>query len=269
LENVNVADLPGVMWYLHNEIVPTRAADSRKYNITRILRYKLTMKTTWEFFHVHNRQFGSFSAFDDGRCSVPNCPQVWEHYGYIVGCQHQQADTAAYLSSFTTRIDGGCKAPYCNSSIWYSLPGPCPSQRYSEKGTECLRMESGGRCGKASGSWDCTYSVEKAGEISLNELAGIDSYREFKRSGFQEYVGPLDAGMGNTFWNGKRDLKLCEDPRGQERIDKVKKMFRDKYPDLPDCDALEEPPCDFDGYYKDEFTWPVKHKPHSTTAVVK
>merc|ERR1712048_877605 len=100
------------------------------------------------------------------------------------------------------------------------------------------------------------YSIEKAGEITLDELSGIKNYREFFDVGHREYVGNLDRGVGCTFWNGKRDLVRCK-----QRMDVVKALFKKKYPHLPGCDDLPEPPCDFDLYYKDEFTWPAQNLP--------
>merc|ERR1719210_1076031 len=67
-ENVNAADLPGVMWYLHNEVV---GATPRKYNVTRILRYKVTTMPTRELYRRTHTQFAAFVAFDDGKCTTP------------------------------------------------------------------------------------------------------------------------------------------------------------------------------------------------------
>merc|ERR1712008_606850 len=58
LENVNAADLLGVLWYLHNEIVPYCP---RKYDITRILRLKVTLRNPMM----------PYVAFDFGQCTMP------------------------------------------------------------------------------------------------------------------------------------------------------------------------------------------------------
>lgn len=254
-ENVDVGDLAGVMWYLHNEIVPS-AGHHRKFNITRLLRFKLTVKTTWAFYNVHRRQFGGFAAFDSGLCTVPDCDRVWKHFGFIVGCQFVNVGLAGYVSSGMTRVDGNCKEPFCNSPVWYSLPGPCPSERLGAKTSSCMEQMPGGLCEKATGERNCTYSVEEAGAISLDELVGIEDYPAFFEAGNREYVLTIDGGVGNSFWNGKRDLRKC-----RNRIAQVKTLFRQKYPHLPACDDLPPPPCDFDGYFKDELSWPAYDEP--------
>jgi len=256
LENVNAADLAGVMWYLHNEIVPS-FAPHRKYNITRIKRFRITMKTTWEFYNVHRRQFAGFVAFDGGRCTVPDSHRLWDRFGFVVGCQHQDMTVAAYQSSSRTSV-GECKYPNCYGAVWYSLPGPCPDMGFEGKSPQCLAQMPGGLCrgGAVTGARDCTYRVEDAGEISLDELAGIEDRKEFFFAGKHEYVGKLDAGVGCTFWNGKHDAHLCS-----VRMERVKALFKSKYPGLPGCDELEEPPCDFDAYYEGEFSWPKYSTP--------
>jgi hypothetical protein len=275
LANINAADLAGVMWYLHNEIVPS-VGINRKYNITRIWRFKITMKTTWEFFNVHRRQFGGFVAFDNGRCTVPHSDKIWNHFGFIPGCQFQNMDpeerqSSSYFSLSKTRFEG-ChpdRAPFCNGSVWYSLPGPCPSERFDGKNPECKQAMPGGLCRQATGDRNCTYSYETAGYIDIDELVGIRDYKAFFMDGNREYSHKTDSGVGCTFWNGKNDAKLC-----QERMDKVQALFKKRYPDLPSCDELPPPPCDFDGWYTDstgvkEFDWESVHSPISPTGLTK
>lgn len=84
-ENVNVADLAGVMWYLHNEVVPSVP---RKFGVTRVLRYKITLQNTWEFYSKFPKQFGPFVAFDSAKCTAPTCNHIWDNYGFVVGCQN-------------------------------------------------------------------------------------------------------------------------------------------------------------------------------------
>merc|ERR1712060_53327 len=118
---------------------------------------------------------------------------------------------------------------------------------------------------------DCTYAVEEAGEIFLDELAGIDDYHAFwfesryackravaagNRSGpcvyNDEYNWHLDKGIGNSFWNGRLDPVRCE-----ARVRAAQALFAKRFPDVPV--ELEAPLCDFDMLYKDELSGPVNH----------
>merc|ERR1719468_908581 len=98
-------------------------------------------------------------------CTVPNCQEKWRD-GYMVGCQ------------------------WCPHKVgkWYSLPGPCPSSTYDAKTPQCIEAEPGGHCVDVTGAPDCTYRVEEAGQIFLNDLIGIQDYTKFCRHGGMEYV---------------------------------------------------------------------------------
>jgi len=285
LENVDAADLAGVLWYLHHEVIP---ATPRKYHIDRIRRHKIRYKPTQEFWNVHHASFGPFFAYDGGRCTTPEGGKLYHQYGFLIGCQFVTLSEGAYMSDKPTTV--ACKpgSDQCRSPLWYSLPGPCPTKGLQQqdlkgnsetldvskgKDPECVRRMPGGRCrggGPPTGAPDCTYSVEQAGEILLDELAGIEDYNEFWNTSYykcqqdkmrgkvsgpcirnREYDGELDRGIGNTFWNGKFDKDRCH-----ARMEKARALFRKHYPDFPD---LETPLCDFDMIYKDEFTWPANH----------
>mmetsp|Transcript_82398 Transcript_82398/g.233694 ORF Transcript_82398/g.233694 Transcript_82398/m.233694 type:complete len:150 (+) Transcript_82398:3-452(+) len=131
----------------------------------------------------------------------------------------------------------------------------------------------GGHCDKATGAPDCTYSYEEAGEVFLDELAGIPDYEQFWNKSYtecankkaqgvlpagtecvhnKEYVPETDEGVGTSFWNGKKDKKKCE-----ERLDAVRALYKKNFPDMPE--TLEEPPCEFDMYYDGEFDWKSNH----------
>mmetsp|Transcript_66668 Transcript_66668/g.171637 ORF Transcript_66668/g.171637 Transcript_66668/m.171637 type:complete len:551 (+) Transcript_66668:54-1706(+) len=281
-ENVNVADLAGVLWYLHREVVP---ATPRKYHIDRIKRFKISMLPTKEFWNVHHAMFGPFFSYDGGRCSNHQCGQTYHQYGFIVGCQLVDTNLAAYYaeSQTTWTCEKGTDA--CRPPVWYSLPGECPEMGLtnnhiagnkasldvmSAKTPECVKRSPGGHCAKATGAPDCTYSIEDAGEIMLDELAGIPDYHEFWYGSFhkceeqqaqgaftgncipnKEYVGKTDKGVGCNFWNGRNDPHQCA-----ARVQAAQALFKAKFPADPD---LPEPVCDFDTFYKDEFTWPVNH----------
>lgn len=282
LENVNIADLPGVLWYLHHEVIP---ATPRKYHIDRIRRYKLTLRTTQEFWNVHHTNFAPFFAYDGGRCTTPSCLEFYHQYGFLVGCQRLRLKEGAYMSKHDTNHYCEPGSDQCRAPLWFSLPGPCPHMglHYLKgnhitldvnqgKSAECLKKMPGGLCkGPPTGAPDCTYSIEDAGEILLDDLAGIDDYNDFwnlsyakchaevrakKREGpcirNTEYSGKIDKGVGCSFWDGKLDKKKC-----MERTERAKKLFKDKFPEFPD--SLDNPVCDFDMIYQDEFTWPVNH----------
>lgn len=213
--NVNAADIPGVMWYLHNEVV---TMCPRKYAVTRILRLKVTVTKTQQLRAANSGFFlGAFKAFDYGQCTVPNCASSWVREGYTVGCQPR---------------------PYGNSpGHWYSLPGPCPTQQLGKKSPECLASEPGGLCSCTSslGQGSCSYHYEDAGEVALNELTGIDDYSAFCASGGLEYDKITDRGRGLDFWDGFND-----ETQIQRRMEALKAAFRTKYPNMPETLGSQE-----------------------------
>ena len=129
MNNVDMADLAGVMYYLHHEIVKTNATPGVRMNgITRILRWLVTVRPSQEV--EEGRTFMPFVAFDSGRCSVPGCNRLWDHYGFAVGCQRL---------SQGTDLKYAYQSPNNPFGVWYSLPGPCPALRVGEKaGCSCL-----------------------------------------------------------------------------------------------------------------------------------
>merc|ERR1719401_733159 len=62
------------------------------------------------------------------------------------------------------------------------------------KDAKCVKRMPGGHCKNATGSPDCTYSYEEAGEIMLDELVGIDDYDEFWDSSFTECMRGVAEG---------------------------------------------------------------------------
>jgi len=197
LENVNAADLAGLMWYLHNEVV---VAAPRKFGITRILRYKTTVQNTQEFYDTRAKQFAPFFAFDSAKCTAPDCGSTWESYGFVVGCQNLNRSLANYVRDYEepqvqpaeTEIDseiafrklrGVAAIPSSmptdpttdglHSGIWYSLPGACPSETFGDKSDDCMKTMPGGHCEVVDGTKNCTYHAEYAGEIRLDDLSGI------------------------------------------------------------------------------------------------
>mmetsp|Transcript_4654 Transcript_4654/g.10279 ORF Transcript_4654/g.10279 Transcript_4654/m.10279 type:complete len:306 (+) Transcript_4654:43-960(+) len=221
IENNNLATLSGVMWYVHNEVV--RMSCPRHYNINRILRFKVTMHNPEEVYNGwgdKHPQFGPFLAFDHGQCTVPNATtNYFDKYGYYVGCQTQHGKS------------------YPGNVYWYSLPGPCPAEKLEEKSWWCKVTHPGGQCGQPDGGSSCTWHVDSAGEISLNELSGIADYDKFCSEHKREFVVESDKGVGLDFWNGLNDAA-----QNEKRVEAAKKLFLTKYPEQED---LATPPCEW------------------------
>lgn len=234
LESMDAADLAGVLWYLHNEVVVTTP---RQNGITRILRFKVTIKNTMELYEKFHSQFGPFVTFNRGQCMLEACDRIWRNFGFVVGCQTLNASVGNYLSFNRTR-EPCLTSQQCNSPVVYSLPGSCPCHSYGEKNAACIAKMPGGSCGAVSGYRTCTFHVEAAGEIRVDELTGIQDYIEFIQGGGMEYDLLKDKGVGLTFWDGKYDKQKCA-----WRMDTLRMFFRNKYPNLPDM--LPQPPCDF------------------------
>lgn len=227
VDNVNLASVTGLMWFLHDEVVNTCP---RNYGITRITRHVVTVKNTKALWRTPlHYQFGQFVQFYDGKCgwNSSRCDSLWRTYGYVVGCQ--PLDT----TSVSVPNYNGPPAP-----VWYSLPGICPSSIYEDKNNDCAKKESGGQCVDPDGSSDCTWSVQPAGEIRLDDLEPIVDYTTFCASGNEEYNMGRDSGVGSRFWNSKRDPAA-----NRQRVSKVLSLFQLKYPTYPV--SLGDPVCDW------------------------
>ncbi|CAE7640457.1 miaA [Symbiodinium pilosum] len=214
------------MWYLHNEVV---WMTPRKFNITRLQRFKVSSRATTPIYNL-GMNFGVRYAYDAAQCTGPwNCDINYGKYGYFVGCNN--------LGEFpfpTYQI-------YYEGAKWYTLPGACPSNTYKEKDASCIKDQPGGRCeGTPTGAGDCTFSIEHAGEIPLDEIEGISDYAAFIRDGYQEFNKTEDKGIGLDFWDGLNDTDA-----NNIRMAKVDEMFKKKYPDLPGDGDLPSPACDF------------------------
>lgn len=221
-ENVNMGNLPGILWYLHNEVVERTP---RKFGATRVLRYKVTTKATAPLFEK-GMNFGLRFAFDSGMCTGPyNCQEQFNKYGYFVGCN--------YVDQWPTDLWKGQN--HYPGAIWYSLPGPCSARRYAERPSTCWNTDPGGHCASATGEGTCTYSYEAAGEISIDELVGIPDFRAFIAKGGKEYSRHTDRGHLTSFWDNKMDDAACS-----RRLQVAQKLFAAK-----GAEDLPTPPCDF------------------------
>mmetsp|Transcript_111262 Transcript_111262/g.321714 ORF Transcript_111262/g.321714 Transcript_111262/m.321714 type:complete len:392 (+) Transcript_111262:592-1767(+) len=200
LGNVNIANLPGVMWYLSNEVMPRCP---KRYGISRIRRYRIFMRATPELY-ARGMNFGVRYSYDAGKCTGSNirwlgpCSSTWDRFGYVIGCNNFR-DHYPYPLVDTEYPDG----------VWYDLP-------------------LDGRCDSPTGTWNCTWSFEEAGEIRLEDL-------EAQEPGH----GYCCGGRCTDFWRGHWSASDCD-----RRLSQVRELFAAKFPALPA--DLPEPPCDFD-----------------------
>eukprot|EP00416_Gambierdiscus_australes_P010196 CAMPEP_0171133570 /NCGR_PEP_ID=MMETSP0766_2-20121228/126505_1 /TAXON_ID=439317 /ORGANISM="Gambierdiscus australes, Strain CAWD 149" /LENGTH=151 /DNA_ID=CAMNT_0011596965 /DNA_START=38 /DNA_END=490 /DNA_ORIENTATION=- len=138
--------------------------------------------------------FAPFVAMDIGRCTAHGCSNIWHNYGYAPGCQ---------------RVYGpGNKYQYVDA-VWYSLPGACSSKQVGHKDDACVLADPGGRCASRSLSQNCTWHLDSAGEIRLDELENLSSYSSFCAAGNLEYDKATDKGRGLDFWDDRSNSTAC------------------------------------------------------------
>jgi len=214
--NAVLASPAGVMWHLHNEVVDSCP---RRFGISRVLRYNVTVHNPEAVFADHKGQFSHFMDFQWGKCRNPDCDQWWTNFGYSVGCQTESAH-------------------HYPEATFYSLPGPCPSEDLQGKSDECKSQAPGGNCIHPDGSGNCTWSAELVGNVSVDELSGIHDIKTFCADGKIEYSTKTDKGNGTDFWNGKQN-----ETRNTERVAALLKLFDVHYPEV-DTLAMPSPLCD-------------------------
>jgi len=97
--------------------------------------------------------------------------------------------------------------------------------------SECLAQYPGGLCDEPTGTDNCTFHVEDAGTVTLDELSGRNasqSLQDWCAAGNLEWDPATDRGVGMNFWNG-----LHNDPLRKERMYKLGYLFWKKYPSFP------------------------------------
>lgn len=226
--SINTANLPGVMWYLHHEILDQWP---RRFHYTRILRYKLQYRATPEIV-ANGMHFGIRYAIDWGKCTTSHkdCSGTWEHYGFIAGCNNLGDPKSQAFPKYPIAY---------NDAVWYSLPGRCPSQPYSNANPECVKRQPGGLCkGPPTGAWDCTWSYEEAGEVQLSELYSNATCN----ATCVEYIAVNATGCCTGFWD---DINSVE--ANTKRVKIVADLFQEKFPKMTHASELKEPKCDFNG----------------------
>lgn len=215
LENVNTANLGGVMWYLHNEVVKD---SPRKFGITRITRFKVSVTAT-DRMASRGMNFGVRFAYDSQTCTGAgpwngegSCDKYYREYGNFVGCN--------LLGKYPFPMASQGFPVHYGGSKWYSLPkeGHCQC----EEGKACA----------PTGAVDCTYTAEWAGHIYIDDLEG--------GPGEKEYDEGQDMGIGNPFWNQKFDDYAC-----WQRTQRADAFFQRAHPEYPGDRELPEPDCDF------------------------
>jgi hypothetical protein len=261
-ENVNTASIGGVLWYLHNECIFTCDGSGfmasggkfgdRKFGITRIRRFKVTLKATSPLLRK-GMNFGVLKSFDSGEATGPHrngtgwgkdtgyfSEPEWNEYGYNPGC--------GYLGLFP-HVDWPTGLKYPNA-IWYSLPGSCPiwGRSSDKKDQNCINEGPGGQCeGPPTGQGNCTYHVEDAGEIDINDLVGITpkwaNRGEFCKQCKLEGSNNKNGGCGLDFWNDMWDTK-----KNEERVQKALEKFHIQYPTMPKESDMTAPFCDFNAH---------------------
>lgn len=280
--NVNAANIAGVLWYLHHEVV---IQYPRKFDITKIVRFKVQTKATEPVWQL-GMNFGPRAAFDKGQCTGPYVcgretvgksdapkfcnggveevmeanltsidgrrfggPFEWRKYGYAVGCN--------LLGEFPFPMF----QVYYPEATWYSLPGPCPSMIFSEQTTQCRLEEPGGLCkkGPPTGAGDCTWTYEIMGEVTLDEIIG-KSVEQLDNEGGREYDPDTDKGTKFSWWDGINTTSA-----NLRRINETRMAFARKFPNQTQDEDMPAPRCDFNfGKFYHEFYWrdPTKGNCH-------
>jgi len=274
--NVNTANIGGVLWYLHHEVV---IQYPRKFDITRVMRMKVQMRATKPLLDLA-MNFGPRTAFDSGQCTGPFvCGRNTEGGNQPKFCngafdKNNEADILAmsgkpYEGSYEYSKFGyhvGCnnlgEYPFPTYKVfypraaWYSLPGACLSEVFSKWTPQCKAQEPGGLCeGTPTGAGNCTWSYEVMGEVSLDELVG-QAVDELHKSGGREYDPIADKGHKFSFWDGINNTDA-----NAKRIKALQKLFAEKFPNQALDEDIPSPPCDFnfgtfykEFWYKDPFS---------------
>jgi len=164
-----------------------------------------------------NMTFGVRFAWDTQECtgagpwaSSEECDAQFKKYGYFVGCNN--------LGSYPFPTAAKGYPVHYPEAVWYSLPGK-------------------GRChGRPTGEDNCTYSFEEAGNVTIDELVGIQDYWRINL----EYDENADHGWGFSWWDHKYDDLAC-----RQRWLHVRDVWARKYPDEESDEDLPAPSCDF------------------------
>mmetsp|Transcript_117684 Transcript_117684/g.332957 ORF Transcript_117684/g.332957 Transcript_117684/m.332957 type:complete len:493 (-) Transcript_117684:66-1544(-) len=260
LANVNTASIGAVLWYLHNEVIwpcdgggylSAGKPGDRKFSIDRIVRYKVTIKTSQPLLD-RGMNYSAFKAFDFGEATGPHRGTrywgkgtgwlslgEWWEYGFTPGCVYV-GDSPMDQRDFQT-------AKAYPNAIWYSMPGQCPTMNFAQATKRCKEELPGGICSSPTGQGNCTYSAEDAGWIDIDELVGIKpkfaSRAEFcKECGGVGAEGTINSGgrCGVDFWGPN----ILDTERNKQRVQAALAAFEKKYPTSPREADFMTPTCD-------------------------
>jgi len=190
-EDNDLADLAGVLKYLHTEILTEHLGDpgrtSRKYGIDSIRRQRLAIRNPDVLLSsTPVPDFGRFVTYDFGEATNKAEWSLFEEFGDFVGIQEGCSE-------------GECdpRYPAYNSYNWFSVGNWCPNLPFTLKGSRskpnpaCLKHNAtgdfvlGGLCPggydthntipkvEPTGHPGCVYSYGRSSFILLDDLVGI------------------------------------------------------------------------------------------------
>merc|ERR550532_1833872 len=122
------------------------------------------MQNTCDLYKQEKSNFGPYHAYDSGMCHVDSCKSDYQKFGYTVGCQHIPFNKGIF-AAYCDQPHTACRYPH-----WHSFPGECPSHDFRNKDAPVCKQEPGGSCKDVTGQRDCTYNIEKAGELKFDEI---------------------------------------------------------------------------------------------------
>lgn len=198
IANNNLADVGGVLKYIHTEIVVESEQDTdrenRKYNIDVIAYARFRVRNVDSIVASTRQQaqdFGPFSAYDMGESTQDELDALYEEHSDMVGLQP---------------VGGDPRIAFPRPIYWFSVSGFCPNLPFGEKGTpaepnaQCLRyggrngdVLTGGLCPEAgtstllssvrrrlveeridpTGQPGCVYSYNQPQTVRIDDLAGL------------------------------------------------------------------------------------------------
>mmetsp|Transcript_92997 Transcript_92997/g.267544 ORF Transcript_92997/g.267544 Transcript_92997/m.267544 type:complete len:271 (+) Transcript_92997:36-848(+) len=202
LQNVDMANAEGILMLVHRHVV---TQCPRNGDVTRIIRYIVTVRNTDALFKATKKQFAPYELFAGGKCVNTNgttpCLEEYGKYGYVVGCQVAPTSDPMY---------GNYAHP-----MFFSFPGGGDGEF--------------GECATPDGGPSCTWKADYAGEVRLDEMSGLtDAFTFCSTPGNVEYNMTLDKGHGSSFWDNRRDAGACA-----HRVRYLHELFKLKYPAYP------------------------------------